>query len=462
LGHTAALRRVAFSPDGKLLASVEDGGTVKLWDVPAKKEHRTIRPDYALDLAFSPDGTRLAIAEFVNSRVTVWDTQSGSKLYSILSHTRPVTAVAFRPDGGRLAAAGGLRDDSDLSIRLWPGRGDPEATTFRGHTAMVRSAAFLPDGARVVSTSGRGSGPGDARLWDATTGQELRAFRGHTGMVLCATVSPDGKTLATGSADKTIRLWEIDTGRELHRLQGHKREVRKLAFSADGHRLASVAGGGPSEKGPGAEPVEVRLWELPGGRPVADIERPKGDASAVVFRPDGSQFAVVMTEVVATYDVVIGVPAKRTGLLTLHNAHDGRIERTLRLDHPKLDLSYTPDGRRLAVAGDAGHTEAGNVAAVVQEFDPEADTWRDLVPARSTGPVRLTFAPDGRRLATGNFDGTVTIWDLGSGRELLTLGRPSVPFGLVGQVAFSPDGSRLLAFEVGGGTVTVWDGTPKK
>jgi WD40 repeat protein len=182
-------------------------------------------------------------------------------------------------------------------------------------------------------------------------------------------------------------------------------------------------------------------------------------AWAVAFCPDGHQFAVTMTEVVAPRDIVAGTPEKRAGVITLHDARDGRVQRTLRLDRPMLDLAYTPDGRRLAVAGDAGLTD-GSVGSAVREYDPETDTWRDLIPARSGGPVSLVYSPDGRRLATGNFDGTVTVWDLGSGRELLTFtlgSSPSIP-----RVAFNPDGSRLLAFGVGSGTVTVWDGTPKK
>jgi eukaryotic-like serine/threonine-protein kinase len=455
-GHTDRVNQVAFSPDGKLLVSVADGGVVKLWDLAAKKEHRTLSPGSVADVAFSPDGTRLAIAEPITQQVTVWDVRKGNKLYSILSHRGFVTAVAFGPDGGLLAAAGGLfRDDPDLSIRLWPGGDDPAATTFRGHTDKVWSAVFHPDGQRVVSTSGRLPDRGEAVLWDARTGRELRAFRGHTSSVYCAAVSPDGKTLVTGSADKSIRLWEIDNGRESRKLEGHQKEVRGLALSPDGTRLVSLGQSLTEIDGP----TEARLWDLPSGRPVADFVWPKRIPRAAAFRPDGQQFAIVTSEEVARADFIRGTPAKRIGVITLHDARTGQVQRTLRLALPITSLTFTPDGRRLAVAGDEDPNDAsGSVTSAAREFDLETETWRDLIPARSGGPIGLAYSPDGRRLATGNFDGTVTVWDLASGRELIifTLGpRPSVP-----RVAFNRDGSRLLAFEFG--PVTVWDGTPTK
>ena len=241
-GHAKGVRDVAFSPDGTRLASVDWDNAVKLWDVSSKKEQRTIRLTDFSGMAFSPDGTRLATADRFDRRVSVWDTRSGEKLYSILSHARIVTAVAFSPAGNTLAAAGGERRDPDLSVRLWPGQTDPAATTFRGHESGVWSAAFLPDGERVVSTGGTGyDRAGQVLLWDARTGRQLRSFAGHTSIVFCAAVRPDGKLLATGSADKTVRLWDIDSGREVQKLEGHKGEVMGLAFSPDGSRLVSVS-----------------------------------------------------------------------------------------------------------------------------------------------------------------------------------------------------------------------------
>jgi WD40 repeat protein len=227
--------------------------------------------------------------------------------------------------------------------------------------------------------------------------------------------------------------------------------VTGLAFNRDGTRLVSVG----HTAGRGEAPVEVRLWEVPGGRPVAAVEGSKGLGGSVAFRPDGKQFAVAAAEV---------NPLERqiTGVVTLHDAADGRVERTVRLDRMTRagDVAYRPDGRRLAVVVGTLRGDVGRESATgVREYEPEADAWRDLLPAHPGGPIGAAYSPDGRRLATGNMDGTVKIWDAESGRELLTLGGQRYP---VGRVAFSPDGSRLVVAGGDAGTVTVWDAAPKK
>jgi len=450
--HGRAIRQVAFAPDSKLLASVDWTGTLKLWDVKSHKEHRTIRLADFANLAFSPDGARLATADRFDRRVTLWDTASGEKLYSIPSHGRIVTAVAFAPDGGVIAAAGGEHRDGDRSVRLWPGRTDPEVTTFRGHTAGVWSAVFLPDGERIASVSGTGFGePGQALLWDARTGRELRSFRGHTSIVFCAAVSPDGKTLATGSADKTVRLWEVETGRELKVLAGHKGSVMGVAFSPDGRRLVSVGEGHEGGEKSGA--VEVRLWEVPGGREVAALGGVPGMGRSAAFHPDGSEFAVAADEV--------DVAARRlTGVVTLHNAADGKVRLELRLDPMTrvLALAYRPDGKRLAIVVAPVSEREAEVGTQVREFDFVTGEWRDLITARPGGPWAVAYSPDGRRLATGNGDGSVKIWDAATSRELLTLGGQRHG---AGHVIFSPDGSRLASAGGDTGTVRVWDSTGK-
>ncbi len=457
--HDRAVRQVAFGSNG-LLACADVANVVTVWDVgsqrEAARELATIRPPGVADFAFSPDGARLATAGRFDGRVTVWDARTGEKLYALPSAGRLATAVAFSADGETLAAASGARRDPGLSVRLWPGRA-AEVTTFRGHDAGVWSAAFLPDGERVVSAGGTSfDRPGQVLLWNAKTGRQIRSFTGHTSIVFCAAVSPDGKVLATGSADKTVRLWDIDTGRELTALTGHQGNVTGVAFSPDGRRLVSVGvRAALNEKIP---PGEVRLWEVSGGRPVAALEGVKGQVQSVAFRPDGDEFAVAATEIDAAAQ-------QMTGVVTLHAASDGRVQRTVRLDPMTriTDIDYRPGSRRLTVVVLPAHRELGwgaNLTPVVREYDPETDRWRDLIWTIPNGPMSVAYSPDGRRLATGNLDGSVKVWDATSGypRELLTFGGQGLP---LGHVTFSPDGSRLALAGGDSKTVRVWDGTAK-
>jgi WD40 repeat protein len=452
--HDRPVRQVAFGPGG-VLAYADTANTVKVVyvgsDKKAARELATIRPAGLADLAFSPDRTRLATADRFARQVTVWDTTTGNELYSIPGHGRVATAVAFSPDGGTLAAAGGLRWDTDLSVRLWPGRDDPEVTTFQGHREGVWAAAFLPDGERVVSVGGTGfNRPGQALLWDARTGQEIRSLSGHTSIVFGVAAHPDGKVVATGGADKTVRLWDVETGRGLKVLEGHQGQVMGVAFSPDGTRLVSVGEGRKVEGKVG--PIEVRVWEVPGGRPITALDGVPGQARWVAWRPDGDEFAVAATE--------INVAARQmTAVVTLH-APDGPVRRTLRLDPMTRagDLDYRPGGRRLTVVVVPFAETAQEAASVVREYDPATDTWRDLIPARPHGPMSLAFTPDGRRLATGNEDGTVKVWDAEAARELLTLTGLSLGPSFV---TVSPNGGRLAAVGGDARTVRVWDATAR-
>ena len=444
-GHTKHLRLVTFSPDGKQLAAADWTSTIKVWDATTKFDRVSIRLTDFDDMAFSPDGTQLAVAGRFDRRVSVWDTATGAELYSVPAHGRIVTAVAFAPDGRSLAAAGGEHRDPDRSVRFWP-NGDPAVTTFRNHKDGVWTAVFLPDGKRVVSAGGTAfAQPGQVILWDATTGRELRAFQGHTSIVFCVAVSEDGKVLATGSADKTVRLWDVETGKELKTLTGHRSHVMGLCFSPDGRRLVTV-GDRHGEKE--FAPVEVRVWDVATGQSASAVTGVAGLGRAVAFRPDGEEFAVAATEV--------DIAAKRmTAVITLH-APDGHLRKTLRLDPNTraVDVAYRPDSRRLGVALLAGTDPSAEGGGIVKDYDVVSSEWRDLIPTRPGGPMALAYHPKGRRLATGNADGTVKVWDAETGRELLTLSGSNHA---VGHVTFSPDGSRLAAAGGDGLTVRVWD-----
>jgi roadblock/LC7 domain-containing protein len=200
-GHTYGVHGVAFSPDGKLLATTSDDGTARLWDAATGHAIRTLTghafPVQAV--AFSPDGKLLATASD-DKTARLWDTATGHAVRTLTGHAGAVQAVAFSPDGRLLATA-----SWEKKARLWDAATGHAIRTLTGHGYFLSAVAFSPDG-KLLATASRDK---TARLWDAATGHAIRTLTGHAGAVGAVAFSPDGKLLATASFDGTARLWTL-------------------------------------------------------------------------------------------------------------------------------------------------------------------------------------------------------------------------------------------------------------
>ncbi|MFN7759432.1 MAG: protein kinase domain-containing protein [Pseudanabaena sp.] len=238
LKGSAIVSSVAFSPDGKMIAADSDGKTIKLWNLEGK-EIQTFQGhgDPVISVAFSPDGKTIATGSYDNT-VELWNLES-KEIQTFKGHSGDVYSVAFSPDGKTIAS--GSWDDT---IKLWNLEGK-ELQTFKGHKYTVYSVAFSPDGKTIAS----GSMDRTVKLWDLQ-GKELQTFKGHSGSVYSVAFSPDGKTIASGSGDETVKLWNLE-GKEIQTFQGHSNNVNSVAFSSDGKMIAS-----------GSLDNTVKLWKV--------------------------------------------------------------------------------------------------------------------------------------------------------------------------------------------------------
>ena len=270
--HRGNVYSVAFSPDGKTLASGSADNTIRLWNAATGDPLKTLTEHRGTvySVAFSPDGKTLASGSY-DDTIRLWNAATGDPLKTLTEHRDTVLSVAFSPDGKTLASG-----SADNTIRLWnAATGDP-LKTLTEHRRDVTSVAFSPDGKTLAS----GNYDDTIRLWNAATGDPLKTLTEHRDTVLSVAFSPDGKTLASGSADNTIRLWNAATGDPLKTLTEHKRDVTSVAFSPDGKTLAS-----------GNYDDTIRLWNAATGDLLQTLTEHRGTVYSVAFSPDGKTLA---------------------------------------------------------------------------------------------------------------------------------------------------------------------------
>jgi WD40 repeat protein len=271
-------RSLAFSPDGKQLASGHQYGSVRLWDVdgilegkegsleplePGAKRRAFVHTGISIgavsivSLAFSPDGKRLA-AGSEDYRITILDTASGKVLRSFVGHAATVVALAFSTDGKRLASA-----SHDRSVKIWDTSSGKELLTLGVHAGPVHAVAYSPDGKSIATAIDNAH----IRLWDATTGKALRTLEGQQGEVLSLAFSPDGKQLVAGYRESVVSQWDLESGKKLTTSrhgaeQGYQdAAVTKVLYSLDGKQLVSLGGASAkkwnSDTGSGGEQFVV-------------------------------------------------------------------------------------------------------------------------------------------------------------------------------------------------------------
>ena len=405
-GHDGSVFALNFSPSGKLIASASADNTIKLWKLDGSLlKTLSGHTNQVYSVAFSPDGKLIASGS-EDKTIKLWKLD-GSLVKTLSGHEDEVYALAFSPDG-KLIASG----SADKTIKIWKLDGSL-VKTLSGHEDEVRAVVFRPDGKLIAS----GSEDNTIKIWKLD-GTLLTTLRGHTDEIDSVSFNPKNPTIiASGSGDNSIGLWKLDNSL-LKIVSGHTNKVRAVAFSPDGQLIASAS-----------EDDTIKLWKLDGSL-VKTLSGHSDRLEAVVFSPDGQLIAS------ASDDNTIKIWKLDGSLVKTLSGHSDRVQVVV----------FSPDGQLIASASE----------------DNTIKLWKldgSLVKSLSghKGSIyTIDFSPDGKLIASGSEDNNVKLWRR-DGTLLTTLAGHS---GSVYGVSFSPSG-QIIVSGSGDNTVKLWrrDGT---
>ncbi|HUQ69453.1 MAG TPA: WD40 repeat domain-containing protein, partial [Planctomycetaceae bacterium] len=445
--HPGAISQVAFSPDGRYLVTAMT--TVKVWDWTDKAGQPLEWPGHASgthDLAFSPDGSRLATGGR-DALIRVYSFPTGREEFTLNGHQLSVTSVSFSPDGEHLASAG---QEGDMHV--WSVRQRRRLFTLHGHSGTVWDLKYAetPDGVRLVSAGHDFK----VQVWNAATSQEAVALPVQCPQEISALAySPDGRLIAWGDSRGQSGVWDTLHRKDVRRHDDPKlratNPILSFAFSPDGRLLACRRRNGPAT-----------LWDLERAAETPLLGEGNANPLGLAFTADGRQLLAASweNEILQLHDLLTGqkrLSLPRPGRLIYQVvwSPDARIfvtnedRRHARLwttdtGQPLGELEYQPSLTCIAFNDNGRFLAVGGVGGGVRVWDVTANRETMSATGHSSRVYGLALSPDGRRLASAASDCTAKLWDTHTGHEVLAL---RTQLHEHSPLAYSPDGADLVS-----------------
>ncbi|CAN1212484.1 eIF2A-related protein [Tumidithrix helvetica PCC 7403] len=457
---------VAFSPNGKYLASSDTKGEIQIWDTHTGDLLLRCRghQHWTWAIAFSPNDQYFASASD-DYLVKLWDVETGECLQTYTGHSYIVCAVAFSPNSQTIASSG-----QDATIRLWsalPTTQNPEIMTLEGLSGRVWSLAFSPDGKTLASAGedciirlwdvatgtcrcewqaherwmrsiafspdssliASGSFDHTIKIWDATTQVLLKTLVGHRQLVTDIAFSPDSSQIASSSYDKTVRCWDITTGDCVKTFFGHSSRIWSVSFHCSGFLLAS-----------GGDDHVIKLWDLKTDRCTKTFQGHTNAVLSLALNP--TDFNKGGGYLASGYE---------DQAIRLWDIREGKLLQTLRGHTNRVwSVAFQPSSSQSSPTSLLASSSAD---WTVKLWNYQSGNCLKTLSGHTSWVWSIAFSPDGTKLASCSYDHTVKLWDVSTGECLKTF--DDYPCAIAG-VAFSPDG-KLLASSDFSGIVKIWN-----